>query len=163
MKKTVIFGLSTAIAGIAYGGAAQSETEVYNTPKECRTIEQNSTRLACYDSVTDDIAFTVEVRKKAEREAFGKNTVRAETHKEAPKDLRDEANEVSVHIISVTKLKTGRHIFITSDGQVWRQLTADYVAKEKMPYRAIIKQGRLGSYSLVSKKYPKVIKVKRAK
>ncbi len=162
MKKTLILGLSTALASLSYAATAQSDTQVYNNAKECRSIDRNSTRLACYDSVTDGIAFTTEVRRKAEREAFGQATVEAQTNKATP-DIRDEAGQVSVQIVSVTKLKTGKHIFITSDGQVWRQLSADYIAKEKTPYKAVIKQGRLGSYSLVSNRYPKTIKVRRAK
>lgn len=154
---------AAAIACAPTAVFAQDDTQVYNNAKDCRSIERNSTRLACYDSVTDGIAFTVEVRRRAEREAFGKSTVEAKKKKSVSKDPRDEAQQVSVQIISVTKLRTGKHIFITSDGQVWRQLSADHVAREKTPYRAVIKQGRLGSYSLVSDRYPKNIKVKRAK
>ncbi|MEX0300238.1 MAG: hypothetical protein AB3N28_14285 [Kordiimonas sp.] len=163
MKKTFLIGLSTALVGLAHGATAQTEAQTYNTAKDCRSIEVNSTRLACYDSVTDGVAFTVEVRRKAEREAFGKATVEAKQKKSKRADPRDEAGQVSVQIISVTKLRTGKHIFITSDGQVWRQLSADHVAKEKTPYKAVIKQGRLGSYSLVSNRYPKRIKVRRSK
>lgn len=162
MKKTLILGLGSALTGLTLAASAQTDAQVYNTAKGCRAIERNSTRLACYDSVTDGTAFTVEVRRKAEREAFGQATVEAQQQGQTA-DTRDEANQVTVRIVSVTKLRTGKHIFITSDGQIWRQLSADHVAKEKTPYKAVLKQGRLGSYSLVSDRYPKTIKVRRAK
>ncbi|MBL4782912.1 MAG: hypothetical protein JKY34_03535 [Kordiimonadaceae bacterium] len=182
MKKNAILNALVPLAPLAAlvimpqaALAAAEPAQAYKNAKECRSIGTASTRLACYDSVTDGIIFTMAVRNKAARDAFGIASVKGKKTKSmpAPKskevapvksvDTNDEAKQVRVSIISTTKLKTGKHIFITSDGQVWRQLSADYVAREKFPYKAILKQGRLGSYSLVSVKYPKTIKVKRAK
>lgn len=163
MKKAI--GLLLGASLMTIEASAQDSDNTYNTAKECRSIERDSRRLACYDSVIDGVPFTVEVRREIERKAFGQNTVRQKEEAKRDLDLPDEekADQVTVSIISVTKLRTGRHIFITSDGQVWRQLNANHVAREKFPYKAVIKKGRMGSYSLVSKRYPKVIKVRRAK
>ncbi len=167
MNKTV-FTSSVIIASIfcfSNSATAQDEDINYTTSKECRQIKRNSTRLACYDTVTDGLTFTVEVKEKVEREAFGASALKA-TKKETKihsSDSTDEEPSIIVNIASVTKKKTGKHTFTTTEGHVWRQVSADYVAKEKTPYEAVIKKGRFGSYDLISLNRPKRIKVKRIK
>ncbi len=160
MNKTVFTSSIILVSIFCFSNSvtAQHEDINYTTNKECRQIKRNSTRLACYDTVTDGTVFTVAVKKKVERETFGKAALRKKAE-----DIRDEETKIIVEIASVSKKKTGKHTFITTDGQIWRQLSAGHVAREKLPYKVEIKQGQFGSYSLVSLKYPKLIKVRRVK
>ncbi len=140
--------------------ALQSEgvDKVYNTVEECRAIERDSTRVACYDTIVDGSVFTIAAKKKAEREAFGRFDIKNE--KGAPSE---EPEAVIVEIVSVKRLASGRRQFTTKDGQIWRQLSSGHMAPERTPFKAELKKGSLGSYSIVSLKWPKLIKVKRIK
>lgn len=163
MKQLHICVAGTLLLTAAYDVQAQDKTKVYKNAQDCSAIESNSTRLACYDSVAKGTDFTVEVRKRVERKNFGKSSLEREKPKKEVANPRGEAQQVTVQIVKVIKKRTGKHTFVTSEGQVWRQLSAGYVPYEKVPYKATLKQGLLGSYSLVSQSNPKVIKVKRTK
>ncbi|GHF16049.1 hypothetical protein GCM10017044_07900 [Kordiimonas sediminis] len=137
--------------------AAQSELKTYHTAKECRTIENATVRLFCYDSVVDGTPYSPEDQRKLVQETFGKSAREEERLvKETP------ADKVLVEIVSVKQLRTGKRIFTTASGQVWKQTLSDHVPMEKTPYKAEIKKVAFG-YSLVSLERPKVVKVERVK
>lgn len=130
----------------------------YNSVQDCRGIQRDSIRVACYDTVVDGGVFTIEVRKKAERQAFGKSQLKSEDG-----TVRDEPAKVIVEIVEVKTLANRRLQFHTADDQVWRQRSSAQMAPEKTPFPAEIRQGAFGSYGLTSLKWPKLIKVERVR
>lgn len=154
-------GLTTlllALAGQASATAQEISETAYKTVQECRGIENSSTRVACYDTVVDGSIFTIEERRRAERKSIGQSQLKNEDG-----TIRGEPEKVIVEIVDVKKLPTGKLQFTTADGQIWRQNSSGHMAPEKTPFQAEIRQGRLGSYSIVSLRWPKLIKVTRIK
>ncbi len=154
-----ICGTACVLVAFSPGAAAQTEEDIeYKKVQECRSIESDNSRVACYDTVVDGGVFTVETRRKAERRAFGKSQLKSEDGL-----IKDEPANVFVEIVEVKTLRSGRRQFKTSDGQIWRQRSSSHMAPERTPFQAEIRQGAFGSYGLVSVKWPKLIKVERVK
>ena len=174
LKKTVLKGVCVSVVGflLTPDPVRAFQTEVaektISTIGECRSIEQDPVRLVCYDTVSDGGIFTLKERRKAVAEQFGKADVRKEKPEKSAKvqddtDEQEDADSLEVEVVAVKKSKLGRLFFYTGDGQVWRQLGSEFIPKEATPYKAILKKGPIGSYSLVSVKLPKAVKVKRVK
>lgn len=154
----------------------QAETDIKNI-EDCRPIKFAAARLACYDNFIDGKTYDAGVARQVAEDSFGRREMNAEKYPEGQLESAeaseledvtlskngDEVLGLSTTIVSVEKGLRGRRTFTTDNGQVWQQQGTDRMSREKTPFEVVIKKGFGGTFSLVSKKHPKIIKVRRIK
>lgn len=140
--------------------------------KDCRAIQGASERLLCYDTVVDGGVFNQQQLKQVQVENFGSKKMPKEKAPapapstavgtvSAPSTTTGTAStpatsgtKVSVDRLTVTITRTkkdanGIYYFQTSDGQVWKQISASRWSTA-VPFEAEIKAGTFGSFFLVN-------------
>lgn len=105
----------------------------------CRTIEDNTERLRCYDTISDGGVYEERESQQPAQENVSRNENPADT----------SVDQKPVTIVRITKGQNRIHYFYTADGTVWRQ-TGRGSWNLKVPFEARIEAGMLGSFFLVT-------------
>jgi len=155
LTKTIIVGIALTTAA-----AAQAQDERLKRPKifdevvECRSIQDDAARLACYDdkvAVLDTaqkedklIVADKEDVQEAKRGLFG---LRLPKIKIFTGSEDDEVNEIASTIKSVKKFGYDKWIFTLEDGARWRQKEERKFARPPRPGQSIVvKKAAFGSF-----------------
>lgn len=166
-SKIILFALISSVLSTSVTVlSANAETESpLSGLYACTTIEDNDTRLACYDQAAGRIqkdeekgdltAISREQADEVRRESFGfslpsiprifdreTNSQSSKEDKAKPKKI----NEIELAVKSIRKDPYGKVIVTMENGQVWRQTTTDVTFRKKKADIAEIRKGSLGSY-----------------
>lgn len=161
-----------ALAALA-AGPAQAQT--FERVAECRAIDVDADRLACFDERTAPalVAATHDEASRAPApgtpqsaatkaaDAFGASDLRA-----TRKDRDKEPNELRANMTTFAFTRSGRYVMTLDNGQIWRQIRGDSDRLNMMDEDAtdvpiIIKKGLLGSHRLRLESSKRTIRVER--
>lgn len=176
--RAVTASLTTAIVALAFfaNGSAAKDKDAAAAPEivgrlgQCRALNEDKARLACYDREVSAFDSAVRDRKlvvidqKEIRETrqtlFG---IRLPRIRLFDSDGEAEVKEISSTISSIGKGDDGRIIFTLDDGAVWAQ-TDDWplYSTVKVGQKVTLKRAALGSYFASFEKAVSV-RVKRLK
>ena len=138
--------------------SAKTGDSRYEALVNCRTITDNTARLACYDEKAADFAaaqksgdVVVLDRKKiveAKRQAFGLPGFDILKLVEHPGHAVEMAS-IEFRLASVKRTGQGGWIFVSEDGQVWNSIEhPDVFPEPKAGDMAKVTHGALGSFFL---------------
>ena len=184
MKKLTTLTIAALLsAGIVSPAFAQSDAS------DCSIIENDKTRLACYDNLfarvtpiesnapletsqsdssleTETSSITSEPQTPIAPPVQNAKPMSADNFG-LPKKNEDEAESVSELISKVDFNARGRAIFTLENGQIWQQIRGDTrkvrLSSKKGQKKATIRRGALGSYILKIEGKKFGVKVKRLK
>lgn len=164
-KNTV---LALALTGLALSGPALAQNRpvgatdraaALRSLSDCRSITEDSARLACYDAAAAGIdraetsgELVVVDRgqvREAKRSLFGFDTSALNFFDRGSGEARVEVANVTLTIDRAYRGEGGRWVMVMTDGQVWRQL--DNQGPHNPPRNgstAEIRKASLGSYFL---------------
>lgn len=162
MRSFVTFmgALAAALLIAAPGLAqdAQSSPQVLNQVYACRDVAGDAERLACYDAAVGALRTAVQTgevvavdRQQAEsvqRESFGFQIPSLAGL--IPGFGAEEEPATELVVERVTPLRDGRHIFTMTNGQVWRQVSAERAMNVRTGTAVTIRRAALGSFMLIS-------------
>jgi hypothetical protein len=83
---------------------------------------------------------------------------------EAPKEDKPPKERITVQISEIVYTRTGRTLFFTEDGQIWRETDSQPVGRRlstKKQYIAEITQSMFGGYRMDIDGVRRIIKVER--
>ena len=140
--------------------------------KACQKIENDASRLACFDGLDTRQArvpavATAPTPKKLTQEekedAFGASTIITKRKAEAKAEEDEELNELTMALVETGKTRSGKYFFLLENGQMWRQIKADTtrlpLPKKLDGVTVTIKRKKLGSHRLTLK--GRSVRVKR--
>ena len=173
MSKAIVkLSLSALLVAVCQPAMAQSPSQSAST---CATIEANSERLACYDGL-----FRSKPKQagKGAQIAPGLQGNPAPSNPQQPKadiapsqdDLaifgKREEHQKKLNIIHVEITESysdvyGKWVFITTNSQVWHQISKRRRNIPNLPAKATIKRGAIGNFRLVFEDSKRAFTVKR--
>ena len=178
-----VFGALAAIllAWIPAPGLAQSEVSL-EALKACRGEASDAAKLACFMAATEGldevdaaavkeqtiVTPTVLEEKLAEARADEKAAQQAaeEEREESEFGLaeakQDKRKTVELTIVFTRRSPSKRWVFVTEDGQVWRQVDTDRIVLPKeMPLTATVRRAFFGSFLMKVAGVSEAIRVTR--
>ncbi|MCG8506956.1 MAG: hypothetical protein MI755_20295 [Sphingomonadales bacterium] len=178
-----VFGALAAIllAWLPAPGLAQSEVSL-ETLKACRAEATDAAKLACFMAATaglDEVgaaevkeqtivtpAILEEKIEEARAEEKAAEEAAEEERKEAEFGLaeakRDKRKTVELSIVFTRRSPSKRWVFVTEDGQVWRQVDTDRILLPKeMPLTATVRRALFGSFLMKVEGVSEAIRVTR--
>jgi hypothetical protein len=164
--------LAVAIAGLALGAPALSQARpnptaaataeraaAFKKLSDCRGIQDDAARLACYDEAAagiesaersgDLVVMDRGQVRDAKRSLFGFDTSALNIFDRGDNEHRVEVNNVSLTVDRAYRGEGGHWVMVMTDGQVWRQVDSN--GPYNPPHRgstAEIRKAALGSYFL---------------
>lgn len=181
----VLLGMTPLLPSVA---DAQNELTAALQALECARIEQDRERLRCYDDALRPAAAAAPARtapaapaasaagRSAEAPPSAATAAPAER---APRTVEvpartapppatartaeartAEPEPVRVRVVEARGLAANRLLFVTDDGQMWRQTDGRRARLDEPPFTAEIRPGALGSWFLVPEDRP-AIRVRR--
>lgn len=150
-------GCAGAIALLCITGTATAQDaeapEVYKKVVECRSIADDTARLACFDAsvqamdeATENEDLVVMSRtdiKQAKRGLFGLSLPRIKLF--GGDDDEEEIKLIEAKITSFSRSRKG-WVVTLDDGAVWEQSDNVYVSRPKVGEAIVIKKAALGSF-----------------
>ena len=138
-----------AAISLQIGPATSFAAELTDELAGCRTIESESERVACYDSVVDQLgghAPLSEPDSPTQEELFGKNAddVR-DAVEQATGDQRIE--KLTANVSKLRQVAPGRIVMTLDNGQVWQQTAAARLRLSEGDAVAI-EEASMGSFML---------------
>ncbi len=144
-----------------------------NAMLECVKIIDDTRRLACFDSVVENISESSNITQKVmptkqEKIAdFGKTqlrespvkAVRIEQKKAEEKDLKEITLKVKKSVYTATK----KFVLFMENGQVWKQKDGRKIRLPKGAFEVVIKKGAIGGFNMIVPTKRTIIKVIRLK
>lgn len=178
-----VFGALAAIllAWLPAPGLAQSEVSL-EALKACRAEATDAAKLACFMAATaglDEVdaaevkeqtivtpAILEEKIEEARAEEKAAEEAAEEERKEAEFGLaeakRDKRKTVELSIVFTRRSPSKRWVFVTEDGQVWRQVDTDRILLPKeMPLTATVRRALFGSFLMKVEGVSEAIRVTR--
>jgi hypothetical protein len=142
-------------AALAAPPPPAASPKVVQSLLDCRKIQEDAARLACYDKATADVASATasgdlvsidrEQRKAARRQSFGfaLPTLSFLDHGEKGEDAdRITATAKSAYLNSL-----GQWVVVLEDGAVWRQTEVSDIGRQpRAGSKVVISRGALGSF-----------------
>ena len=165
---------SVAVLGAVSANAASPEEEILEPFEKCKSIGDDTQRLACFDAAAST-ARTIAVEKRDKRrvrqkEDFGLSGLDLAKRDEKAPDRVAERNELEPDQITAkltdayTNMKTGRRIFLLDNGQIWREVSGSKMRRAPKAGAAItVKKGGFGSFKLRAEGKKGFAAVKRVK
>jgi len=160
----------------ASGASARDVTQLEML--RCTSIQSQSEKLACFESLIEAIPMVATKVDDTEGEEDGKSQDAKPKKgawtdrfglgvlKKKPKKVNFEENQETYHA-TVTKVQEGNYrvlYFYTEEGHVWRQIEAERISyPKKQSFKITVVQNRLGVYQLKVKDGGKFTSVKRLK
>jgi hypothetical protein len=162
MKSRIVVGTCAALVAASIGGAAgaapkpaPTNAPVVQAVVDCRRIEDNAQRLACYDSAVEALTgaqrsgdlVTLDRRQRqvVRKQAFGFVLPALSMFDTGEK----EVDRIDETLASAGQSAEGRWIFRMQDGAVWRQIDDEFLSRRPHPGSLIvITRAMLGSYML---------------
>lgn len=157
-----VFVIGLIGAGLALPAMADELRTVAESTASCRSIEDSTARLACFDSAS--LALAEALRSVAEEPSptaqSAEPLAQAETDEpswaaaplppeptaSASGEDAQEPREFEVVIVRITVNSAGRHKFYTDDGAVWEQTVIEQVRPPRsLPAVAELKQRVFGN------------------
>jgi hypothetical protein len=168
--KTPVVVVSVAIsfaliAGSAWAAKPDDQAPTVKAVLDCRAIEDNSQRLACYDAAAakldeagktgDLVSLDREQRKAVRKQAFGFTMPSIKLFETGEKG--DDADKIDEVLASARQDAQGRWTFVMQDGAIWRQIDDEFLSRNPHAGSAIvIKRAAIGSYMLSVDRQPGV-------
>lgn len=161
MRGKMIAGVTLAMAGViaVMPAAAQESKNAKNAPKiftdvtNCRAIQDNAQRLACYDQTVGALAAAEaskdlyvadkESMRETRRGLFGFNLPKVKLFEND--DLGEDVKSIETTIKSVSNGPKG-YIFVLEDGARWGQTDGAYMDRPKSGAKIRIRKAALGSF-----------------
>ena len=171
-KATVKLSLSALLVALCQPALAQTTSQDATT---CATIENDGTRLACYDGL---FRSKPEQADKGAKIAPGLPESPTPSKPQQPKadiapsqddvaifgkreEYHKKVNIIHVEITEAYRDVYGKWVFITTNSQVWRQSDIKRATIPSLPAKATIKRGAMGSFMLKFEDRNRSIRVKR--
>lgn len=145
--------LGLLLVGGRASAQEQAKPEVYQKVIDCRSIENDQARLACYDSsvkaldeaakTEDLVVMSRESVKEAKRGLFGFSLPRLNLF--GGSDDKDEIKRIDAKIASFSRGQSGWTLTL-EDGSVWQQTDGIYVSRPTIGETVVIERAALGSF-----------------
>jgi len=183
MMKSYLISVAISLGivlGVSSAGQAQGLT---SNLIECRDINNDPDRLACFDQLvgaltTREIADASAIEDKAEdetpppvvltaEERFGVGDLR-KSDDDKKREEKEKIKSLTASVVDIARNGYGKYVVILENGQVWRQLKADS-GKLRVPksgaegMRVEIKRRSLGAHALYLAGENRGIRVERIK
>lgn len=140
---------ATAAAG------AEARAAVLQRLLDCRKVEGEAARLACYDAAAgvldqaeakgDVVVVEREQARAVRRQGFGFNLPSLSLFDRGEKP--EEIARVALKVTEAHRDRNGRWVVTVEGGQVWRQIdTTDFSADPRPGMTANVRKASLGSY-----------------
>jgi hypothetical protein len=156
----VVASLAAAVALIAGSASAakpEDQAPAVRAVLDCRKIEDNGQRLACYDAAAakmdeagktgDLVSLDREQRKAVRKQAFGFTMPSIKLFDTGEKG--EDADKIDEVLASAKQDLGHKWVFVMTDGAVWRQIDDEFLSRDPRPGAAIvIKRAAIGSYML---------------
>jgi hypothetical protein len=148
---------STPAAAQADPADALDTPEIINSMFECRDIEDDAERLACFDREVGRVYEAQESKdlviadrkqvREARRGLFGLRLPNlGGIFGGGDDDEEDEIKEITSTIKSVRRMSNGRYFFVLEDGARWMQTETPRLANYDVGDTIVIKRASLGSF-----------------
>lgn len=132
---------------------------------QCRTIDNDAKRLACYDLALEQLATDAsqlvahpsqEVKSAAQPTAkqFGQEHLKA-----GQQDKPQQLEQLEAQVVSIKKAPYKKQIITLSNGQVWKMVAKQL--RVKADETIYIKRGILSAYYMGKPSVNKTVRVKR--
>ncbi|WP_135212289.1 hypothetical protein [Vitreimonas flagellata] len=146
--------------------------EILTDAFRCAEIEDDTQRLACYDSAvgrlrtaqTQGQIVTID-REQAEsldRESFGFSLPNLSRLLPGSNGERGGIEEIQAQVVDVSGASRERRRFVLSNGQSWDQVEAERAANVRVGDTVTIRQAALGTFMLTSSRGGAGHRVRRA-
>ena len=162
MKRRFVVGFCAAVAASAACSAADAASRpaptnapVVQAVVDCRKIEDQAQRLACYDASVDAltraqatgdlVTLDRKQRQAVRKQAFGFTLPTLSMFDTGEK----EVDSIDETLASASQGAGGRWVFRMEDGAVWRQIDDEFLSRR--PHQGssvVIRKAMLGSYML---------------
>lgn len=160
--RRIIFIFTFILIGSSWAFAWASDTPTLNSPLttlyECAAIENDTDRLACFDSnvaslqVKEEkkeiVALDAESAKMIKREAFGFSLPSLPKLGLPMLGGDDDGPEVLTFPIKSVRKHGREYVFTMENGQVWKQSSGRFNYIPKGDLTATIKSGAVGSFKM---------------
>jgi hypothetical protein len=146
--------LGLSLAGPA-GAQDQGRAAVLQRLLDCRKVEGEQARLACYDAAAgvldqaeakgDVVVVDREQARTVRRQGFGFNLPSLSLFERGEKT--EDVDRVALKVTSARRDGNGRWTIGVEGGQVWRQIdTGDFTVNPKPGMTATVRKAMMGSY-----------------
>ncbi len=152
--------VAVAAAGLIAVGALAKDRKIegaapkiFSDVTDCRTITDDTQRLACYDRTVGALAAAQaskdlyvadkETMRETRRGLFGFNLPRVKLFEND--DLGEDVKSIETTIKAVAQGSRG-YIFVLEDGARWAQTDGAYMDKPKVGAKIRIRKAALGSF-----------------
>lgn len=163
--------LGGVLLAFAAGGSAMAAKPAPTTAPavqavvDCRKLDDNVQRLACYDAATDALTKATatgdlvtldrQQRRTVRKQAFGFTLPALAMFDVGEKG--ETMNSVDETLASARQDAQGKWTFVMQDGSVWRQIDDEFLSRDPRPGSAIvISKAMMGSFMLSVDKQPGV-------
>lgn len=154
---TVLASLSATPVLAQQRAAAPPRPELLNRLTDCRAIEVDVQRLACYDAAAS--AFDAAERQgdvvvvdraqigETRRQLFGFQLPSISLFERG--ETVEQIDSIETTLARASQMGEGRWVFTLADGGVWRQIDSDRVRFENRAGQPVrVRRGLMGSYLL---------------
>lgn len=150
MRTLAILHLAAALSFLTTGAATAQADSLDRQLRGCASIEKDSERLACYDTLSQSLKRAREQRAESD---FGQEQKRIA--EEAPKSI--EAT-----IAAIDEAAYGKLVITLDNGQVWRQKNSERV-HWKSGDAVVVERALFGSFLMKPAAGGRSLRVKRVK
>lgn len=142
--------IAAALGALLLGSAGSAQADILDDLRDCRSVQSDDARLACYDALAAREAPPPAAAERApaalsREELFGRDTAEVERIVGRATGQGEPLEELAAEIVEIAHIGRNRLRFTLDNGQVWEQTQTSTLSLETGD-EVEISRGLFGSY-----------------